>query len=65
MGGFMGSKIKCPENVMNCPENKKHKKCKTPGGGGSFRGSTNKKSGKCHELPRKLIHFFNPPGGEF
>ena len=31
------------------------------GGGGSFRGSKNQKSGKFHELPRKSIHFFNPP----
>ena len=30
------------------------------GGGGSFR-SKNQKSGKFHELPRKSIHFFNPP----
>ena len=42
---------------MNCPENKK-----TDGGGdGSFRGSKNQKSGKFQELPRKSIHFFNPP----
>ena len=34
----------------------------TPGGShGVFRGSKNQKSGKCHELPRKSIHFFNPP----
>ena len=30
-------------------------------GGRSFRGSKNQKSGKFHELPGKLIHFFNPP----
>ena len=24
-------------------------------------GSKNQKSGKCHELPRKSIHFLNPP----
>ena len=28
---------------------------------GVFWVSKNKKSGKCHELPRKSIHFFNPP----
>ena len=28
---------------------------------GVFRVSKNQKSGKCHELPRKSIHFFNPP----
>ena len=32
------------------------------GGGrsGNFRGSTNQKSGKCHELPRKVITKINP-----
>ena len=29
-------------------------------GGRSFTGSKNQKSGKFHELPRTLIHFFNP-----
>ena len=44
---------------MNCPENNNNKK--NPVGGGSFRGSKNQKSGKFQELPRKSIHFFNPP----
>ena len=26
-----------------------------------FRVSTNQKSGKCHELPRKSVHFLTPP----
>ena len=32
---------------------------------GNFRGSKDQKSGKCHELSRQSIHFFNPshPGG--
>ena len=30
------------------------------GGGGSFRGSKNQKSGKFHELPRKSIIFLTP-----
>ena len=59
--GGGGQKIKSAGNVMNCPENKKEIKKKPVGGGGSFRGSTNQKSGKFHELPRKSIHFFNPP----
>ena len=33
------------------------------GWGGSFRGSKNQKSWKCHELPRKSIIFLNPGGG--
>ena len=41
---------------MNCPEKKTG-----GGGGGSFRESTNQKSGKCHELPRKSIHLFDSP----
>ena len=45
---------------MNCPENLFFFLNRV-GGGGSFRGSTNQKSGKFHELPRKSIHFFNPP----
>ena len=34
----------------------------TQGGGrsGTFRGSKNQKSGKCHELPRKVIKQINP-----
>ena len=47
---------------MNCPEYfLKFFKKNPVGEGGSFRGSKNKKSGKFHELPRKSIHFFNPP----
>ena len=46
-----GPKIKSPGNVMNCPENPK--KIQNAVGGGSFRGSKNQKSWKCHELPRK------------
>ena len=33
------------------------------GGGGSFGGSKNQKSGKFHELPRKSIHFLTPLRG--
>ena len=45
---------------MNCPENPIKK---NPDGGRSFRGSTNQKSGKFHELPRKSIHFLTPLRG--
>ena len=37
---------------------------KKPSGGGGvevLEGQKNQKSGKCHELPRKSTHFFNPP----
>ena len=63
MGVFRGSK------------NKKSGKCnELPriiflkprwGGGLKFYGSKFSKFGKFHGLPRKSIHFFNPPGGEF
>ena len=33
------------------------------GWGGNFRGSKNKKSGKCHELPRKSKKIQNAVGG--
>ena len=66
VGGFLGGqKIKSPGNVMNCPE-KPHKNSKPGGGGGwggSFRGSKNQKSWKCHELPRKSIKKILNPGG--
>ena len=56
-GNFSGQKIKSPGNVMNCPENPQKFKTRWGGvgWGGSFRGSKNKKSWKCHELPRKSI----------
>ena len=34
---------------------------KFPSPSGKFRGSKNQKSGKCHELPRKVIQTCNPP----
>ena len=67
MGGFRGSKTKSPGNVMNCPEtNKKSVDPPHSGGRGSQGnwggGAKFQKSGKCHELPRKSIHFcLSPP----
>ena len=66
LGGFLGGqKIKSPGNVMNCPENQKKIQNPVGGGGvgwgGSFRGSKNQKSWKCHELPRKKN--LTPGGG--
>ena len=66
MGGFRGSKIKSPGNVMNCPEtNKKMVDPPHSGGGGSQGnwggGAKFQKSGKFHELPRKLINCCLPP----
>ena len=64
MGGFRGSKIKSPGNVMNCPETNK-KIVDPPHSGGVPRGigggATFQKSGKCHELPRKSINCCLPP----
>ena len=57
----LGVKKKSPGNVMNCPENQKNSKPGGGVGGGSFRGSKNQKSWKCHELPRKKN--LNPGGG--
>ena len=61
MGGVLGcQKKKSLGNVTKCQKKKK----KTGGGGESFRGGggvKNQKSGKFQELPRKSIHFFNPP----
>ena len=45
---------------MNCPE---FFFFKPVGGGGSFRGSKNQKSGKLYELPRKSIHLLTPLRG--
>ena len=65
MGGFRGSKIKSPGNVMNCPEtNKKLLIHPTPGGGfprGIGGEAKFQKSGKFHELPRKSINCCLPP----
>ena len=69
MGGFRGSKIKSPGNVMNCPETNKQKLLihPTPGGGfpgelgGGGVGAKFQKSGKFHELPRKSINCCLPP----
>ena len=57
------AKIRSPGNFMKCLGRENQAKCQKlkPGGGGSFRGSKNQKSGKFHELLRKLIHFSNPP----
>ena len=51
---------------MNCPKTNEKKLLihPTPGGGGSqgnWGGSKFQKSGKFHELPRKLIHCCLPP----
>ena len=45
---------------MNYPENQQFFFLNPVGGGGSFRGSKNQKSGKFHELPRKSIIFLTP-----
>ena len=45
---------------MNYPENQQFFFKNPVGGGGSFRGSKNQKSGKFHELPRKSIIFLTP-----
>ena len=66
MGILEGQTIKSPGNVMNCRDN--NKKNVTPGpsiptqGDRSvnFRGSTNQKSEKCHELPIKVIQNLTP-----
>ena len=63
-GGEVPWDIKSPGNVMNCPATNEKNCWSTPlrGGGfpGELGGSTFQKSGKCHELPRKLIHFCLP-----
>ena len=66
MGGFRGSKIKSPGNVMNCPETNKKSVDPPHSGGGGFPGELGggakcQKSGKFHELPRKSIHCCLPP----
>ena len=65
MGGFRGSKIKSPGNVMNCPETNK-KSVDPPHSGGGSQGNWGggakfQKSGKFHELPRKSINCCLPP----
>ena len=61
-GGVGGQHFKSPVNFMNCRENRKKIPPPTKGGrSGNFRGSKNQKSGKCHELPRKVINKLTPP----
>ena len=69
-GGFRGSKIKSPGNVINCPETNKKKLLihPIPGEGGGFPGELGggakfQKSGKFHELPRKSINCCLPQVG--
>ena len=61
-GGGWGSTFH--KSGMNCRENRLKKNPPPPptkgGRSGNFRGSTNQKSGKCHELPRKVIKQINP-----
>ena len=65
MGGFRGSKIKSPGNVMNCPETNFFFFDPPHSGGGVPRGigggAKFQKSGKFHELPRKSINCCLPP----
>ena len=62
--GVLGSKIKSPGNVINCPEKKK-KIVDPPHSGGGSQGNGGgakfQKSGKFHELPRKSINCCLPP----
>ena len=60
-GGVGGQHFKSPVNFMNCRENRYKNPPSTKGGRSwNFRGSKNQKSGKCHELPRKVIKQINP-----
>ena len=54
MGILGGPKIKSPGNVMNCPENRYIFAV------GILGDQKNQKSGKCNELPRKVIQKCNP-----
>ena len=65
VGILGGQKIKSPGNVMNCPENQYNLFLPIPPWGGGFQGggwgSKFQKSGKFHELLRKLIKQIYPP----
>ena len=67
MGGFRGSKIKSPGNVMNCPEtNKKIVDPPHSGGGGGSQGNWGGgKISKVREISRTAEKidklFFTPP----
>ena len=63
MGILGGQKIKSPGNVMNCPENQYICFYPSHPGGWGLQGGGSKfqKSGKFHELSRKLLKKITPP----